>query len=96
MINKKEFLKEIEELQTKLDKENSFYNYFKKFIKETSMHRHRHNHCDHSVAYCKVCNVCYCTKCGMEWTRASWLMDYQKTWSVGMDSTACNHSNKTS
>jgi hypothetical protein len=24
--------------------------------------------CEHEVNYCKKCNVCFCKKCGKEWT----------------------------
>jgi len=30
-------------------------------------HSHVHNHCKHDIAYCQICDICYCEKCGREW-----------------------------
>jgi hypothetical protein len=30
-------------------------------------HEHDYCGCSHIVAYCKHCDVCYCTLCGREW-----------------------------
>lgn len=32
-------------------------------------HSHTHNHCNHDIAYCQICDICYCTKCNREWGR---------------------------
>jgi hypothetical protein len=29
---------------------------------------HRHNHCQHTVEWCRDCNVVFCSKCAHEWT----------------------------
>jgi hypothetical protein len=39
---------------------------------------HKHVHCEHEVQYCKVCDVCYCAKCGMEWKRNAPQWGYQE------------------
>lgn len=33
---------------------------------------HTHCCCDHVLAYCQVCDVAYCTKCGREWYAHRW------------------------
>lgn len=44
------------------------------------MHNHFHNHCNHSLQYCGVCDVVYCTKCGKEWS-ATWKLNWYPSWS---------------
>lgn len=44
-----------------------------------------HNHstcCEHEVKYCKVCDVCYCMKCGKEWKvyQYNWSWTGTPTW----------------
>jgi len=31
--------------------------------------KHEHKECEHEVKYCKICDVCYCEKCGKEWKK---------------------------
>ncbi len=31
------------------------------------MNNHEHTECEHEMAYCKVCKIPYCKKCGKEW-----------------------------
>ena len=31
------------------------------------MTNHEHKECEHEMAYCKVCQIPYCKKCGKEW-----------------------------
>lgn len=43
----------------------------------SSFHGHGHSHCDHEMAYCPICDVAYCTKCGREWGRRNtWYYTY--------------------
>ncbi len=40
-------------------------------------HSHTHNHCNHDIAYCRVCDICYCTKCNREWGTKQYYVDTQ-------------------
>jgi len=41
------------------------------------MSHHEHHGCEHSVAYCKRCDVVYCRLCNREWGGASyWYTTY--------------------
>lgn len=33
----------------------------------TPKHKHDHRVCEHDIAYCKICDECYCTKCDKVW-----------------------------
>lgn len=47
---------------------NYLYNGFDQSYKEIKMsNRHDHHECEHEIAYCKVCDECYCTKCDKTW-----------------------------
>lgn len=55
-------------------------------MNEKHNHFHNHDHCEHDVAYCSVCDVCYCKKCGREWPARHWWYN----WTYHHDTTSSN------
>lgn len=45
--------------------------------------KHNHHQCEHEIAYCKVCDVCYCKKCNKEWGRNIWYWNHPNWSTVG-------------
>lgn len=43
-----------------------------KYLKGVIMNNHEHTECEHEMAYCKVCKIPYCKKCGKEWMEKSY------------------------
>lgn len=44
------------------------------------MHSHAHDHCEHEMAHCKVCDIAYCRKCAREWGKWVWSQPYRPYW----------------
>lgn len=61
------------------------------------VNKHDHTVCEHEVRYCKICDVCYCVKCGREWPSSlntwTYTVPNTTTWpSVSIYPTTCYHS----
>ena len=34
---------------------------------------HQHSRCEHKMAWCRDCDVAYCSKCSKEWGKNQWM-----------------------
>lgn len=41
---------------------------------------HEHTQCEHEIKYCNVCDVCYCDKCGKQWSNFHISYTPSTTW----------------
>ncbi len=41
---------------------------------------HEHNSCEHTLRFCKVCDVVYCEQCNSQWKRNTYNFTYPYTW----------------
>ena len=55
---------------------------------------HNHEHCNHKLAYCQICDVAYCEKCGKEWGSKYYYYPYRwNTYTVTYDYSSDNTGN---
>jgi len=57
-------------------------------------HSHHHHDCDHALAFCRRCDVAYCTKCDRQWgTLNYWYSAYYPATTTTITPTWANSPN---